>query len=46
MATIQIKTGETATGRRTLELNVHAGSVAEALALIDEAERGMRERNG
>ncbi len=46
VTTVQITTGVTATQKRVYDINVHAGSVAEALALIDEAERGMRERYG
>ena len=36
--------GQSASGGRTYEINAHAGSVAEALAMIDEAERGLRDR--
>ena len=42
--TVQIETGVSASGKRTWDINVHAGSVEEALALIDQAEEGLRNR--
>lgn len=44
-STIQIKVATTAGGKVTAELNAHAGTVAEALALIEEASQAL-ERHG
>ena len=46
VVSVQIETGVSASGKRTWSTNVHARTVAEAMAMIDEAEMESARRFG